>query len=206
MLSLVANAALALDPISIGQLQLEEPTQCCLGVVLPIAAGDDNYNAVATLDYREVGTTEWKPALPLFRVRSDTISTETPPGAYGLPVPDEMFAGSVFGLRAGVSYELRVTVTDPEGGGGVQTRVAATRPEPRATPSSARIVPVASTAELTAALNAAQPGDVIQLARGSYSGSIALTRSGTEANPIVVRGVAAADVLLDASGRTYGGG
>lgn len=204
MLSLVANAALALDPISIGQLQLEEPTQCCLGVVLPIAAGDDNYNAVATLDYREVGTTEWKPALPLFRVRPDTISTETPPGAYGLPVPDEMFAGSVFGLRAGVSYELRVTVTDPEGGGGVQTRVAATRPEPRATPSSPRIVPVASTAELTAALNAAQPGDVIQLARGSYSGSIALTRSGTEANPIVVRGVAAADVLLDASGRTYG--
>lgn len=61
--------------------------------------------------------------------------------------------------------------------------------------AAARIVPVSTTAQLTAALSAAQPGDDIQLAPGVYGTgmtSFTFTKSGA-AGAITVRGITAAD-------------
>jgi hypothetical protein len=54
--------------------------------------------------------------------------------------------------------------------------------------SSARLVPVSSIAELKSALAAAQPGDRIELADGTYTsgGAISISRSGTAAEPITI--------------------
>lgn len=58
-------------------------------------------------------------------------------------------------------------------------------------PSATRTVNVASAAQLTTALNNAQPGDHIVLANGSYNG-FTVEKSGTSVKPIVIR---AANVL-----------
>ena len=52
-----------------------------------------------------------------------------------------------------------------------------------------RTVPVSTVEGLQQALEAAQPGDVIEVADGTYSlsGNLTVTRSGTEENPIVIR-------------------
>ena len=50
----------------------------------------------------------------------------------------------------------------------------------------------------------AEPGDVITLANGTYNGSIAISRSGTEANPIFIRGASRDGMILNAAGATAG--
>jgi hypothetical protein len=55
-----------------------------------------------------------------------------------------------------------------------------------ADPEPLRTVPVSSSGELTSALAAAQPGDHLLLADGTYEGFL-VSRSGREADPIVIR-------------------
>ena len=69
-------------------------------------------------------------------------------------------------------------------------------PDPVVCPAST--VEVATADELHAALADAEPGDVIELADGTYSGNFATTVDGTEQEPIHLCGVAAA--VLDAGG------
>ncbi|GAA1894231.1 hypothetical protein [Lapillicoccus jejuensis] len=49
-----------------------------------------------------------------------------------------------------------------------------------------RVVPVSTSAGLTAALKAARPGDRISLAKGTYTGPFTVSVSGTQAHPVVV--------------------
>ena len=205
----VAFAALALsgalhaaDDISVGNVITDPPTVRSLGFSVPIS-GDDDYDATASVDYRVSGTSNWSEGLPLLRVRPDLTSGETPPSTYGLPVPAEQFAGSVMRLEPGTSYDVRIRVQDPDGGDREQTVVAATRSLPLAKPLAPRFVAVTDSAELAAALNAAQPGDVIELAAGTYD-SFTVNADGTATNPIVIRGESVDSVTIDASGSTYG--
>ncbi len=194
-------AAAAIQP---GILAADPPTLCCLGVVLPIAAGDDNRNATAALRYRQAGTLDWHAGLPLLRVRPDQISGESPPGAFGLPVPLPQFAGSIFGLSPATAYEIQVNVIDPDGGGGTQSLMLTTAAVPAADPAAPRLVAISTAAALTTALANALPGDVITLAAGTYAGAFTLSRAGTAANPIVIRGAGRDVVTLDATGRSVG--
>jgi len=201
--SLCAAQALA-SPIQVGTATLDPPTLKVLGVVVPISSGDDDYDAVATVRYRRTGSAGWSNAQPLLRVRPDTVGSESPPGDYGLPMPARMFAGSVFGLDENTSYDVEITVSDPDGGGGVQLVTGATRAAPPAAPASPIVVPVASDAQLASALANALPGHVIEIAAGSYNGPYTLSRSGTAANPIFLRGAGIDQVTVDAAGATYG--
>jgi hypothetical protein len=194
----------AQDAIQTGAIVVDPPTICCLGFEVPILSGDRNYNAQAHVAYRQQGTTAWRAGLPLLRVRPETTSTEDPPSGYGLPFPAEGFAGSIFGLAPDTAYEVRITITDPDGGGSEQTVTARTRAAPVGTPASPRQIPVANRAQLTAALSNAMPGDVITLAAGTYTGSLAISRSGTAPNPIIIRGSSRSGVIIDATGSTYG--
>ena len=71
-----SNAA---DSITVGDVIVDPPTICCLGFSIPIISGDDNYDAVATIEYRQSTTSSWSTGLPLLRVRPELTSEETPP-------------------------------------------------------------------------------------------------------------------------------
>ena len=147
-----SRAVLAADDIQVGDVITDSPTICCLGFSVPIS-GDDDYDAIATIEYREASASTWLNGLPLLRVRPELTSGESSPGAYGLPVPAKQFAGSVFGLSPSTDYEVRISVSDPDGGNRVQIAVATTRDLPRADPATPRTVPVTNSSELSNAIS-----------------------------------------------------
>ena len=198
-----SKTVLAADGIQVGDVIVDSPTICCLGFSVPVS-GDDDYDAVATIEYRESGNGGWSQGLPLLRVHPELTSGETPPSTYGLPVPAEQFAGSVFGLSPATAYDVRISVTDPDGGDRTQTVVVTTRQLPLANPATPRLVPVENSSELSNALSTAQAGDVIELAAGTYPGAITLNANGTPTNPIIIRGASADTVTINATGSTYG--
>ncbi|MEL7185243.1 MAG: chondroitinase-B domain-containing protein, partial [Pseudomonadota bacterium] len=203
LLALYMPGAHAVVDIQVGDARIDPPTICCLGFSIPVS-GDDNYNATATIEFREAGFTTWRPGLPLLRVRPEYTSGESPPGNYGLPVPENQFAGSLFDLAPDTQYEVRISITDPDGGDRTQTVLATTKPLPLGNPEVPRIVNVTNLTELNDAIAVAQPGDVIEIAAGTYNGSLSISNDGTLANPIVLRGEATAAVTINASGATYG--
>jgi len=113
------------------------------------------------------------------------------------------FAGSIFDLAPGTTYDVELTAHDPDGGDQTTTIQATTRAVPAADPASPHVVNVSSASTLQSALDAAQPGDVITLAAGTYAGEFTLNASGTASNPIVIRGVDRDTVILD-GGNTGG--
>jgi len=137
--------------------------------------GDADHDATATVEFRVAGTTAWRSALPLVRVDYNGSNR---------------LAGSVLFLTASATYEIKLTLADPDGGAAVQTVAVTTRPVP-VMPVSGRtfhVVPGSgggngSSANpfrgITAAEAVAQPGDVFLVHAGSYGGRITFTRPGT---------------------------
>lgn len=178
--------AWAQDSVTVESVELDRPTVSSVGVQVLIS-GDDDGDATAELFVRPAGEDEWRPGLPMLRVLPDTV--------VGQSVPEQL-AGSAIDLPPGADIELEVRIDDPDGGGGVETLTATTRPLPAA-PAAVREVAVTSADELRAALQDAEPGDVIEVAAGTYTGAFSLNASGTEDAPIVLRGVARDDVVFD---------
>src|SRR2546422_3401837 len=154
-----AGRARADDVLHPGAANLDRPTLVALGVQLLIS-GDDNHDAQVALRYRAAGTSAWRDAMPLFRVHPESV--------VGRSVP-EQFAGSIFDLSPGTTYEIELHATDPDGPvDQTITLTGTTRAVPR-NPQSPSPRSVSDAASLAAALNAAQPGDIITLADGSYA-------------------------------------
>jgi hypothetical protein len=179
----VARADNVLHP---GTPTLDRSTVVTLGVRWPLT-GDDNFNATVAVRYRTAGGA-YRDAMPLFRVHPELVTA-------GGAVPE--FAGSIFDLAPGTSYDIELTAHDPDGGDQTVTIMGTTRPVPATDPTHPRAVAVTDAASLTAALKAAQPGDVITLAAGTYAGEFQLQASGTATDPIVIRGVDRDTVILD---------
>jgi len=189
---LAARPALADDTLHPGVPVLDPPTLVALGVALPIT-GDDNFTATVTMRYRVTGTTTWHDALPLMHVHAEAVT--------GLAVTPQ-FAGTIFDLRPDTAYDIELHAVDGDGAVDTTLTLAGhTRAVP-GDPATPRAVAVTDVASLNAALAAAQPGDVITLADGTYAGSFALNTSGTAADPIVVRGASRDSVILDGMGCT----
>ena len=164
-----------------------------MGVIVTMDASDDaNENAVAAVSYR-TGGNAFKSGLPLSRVASTR------------------WVGSLFWLQPGTSYDVRVTITDPDHGPLDQTTLQAamsTRAEivvPAAVNSffvsaagSGTACTSAAPCSLAEGLNQAHAGDEVVLRGGSYYlGNIDLPRSGSEGAPIVIRGYAGETAVLD---------
>ena len=182
-----SSAARAQAVLELGEIRVDPPTLHTVGVQV-LVEGDDDRDAIVTVRVRRSGSDEWRAGPPLFRVLPETVSE---------PVPAQ-FAGSVFDLEPGTSYEIELHAVDPDGLDETRTAEAATRPVPPAEPAHPREVAVADADQLRAALAGAAPGDVITLADGTYAGPFTLSASGTAGDPIVVRGGAAA--VLDGGG------
>jgi hypothetical protein len=183
-LPLLAFADNVLRP---GMPVLDRPTLTALGVKLPVT-GDDNFNATVQVRYRKTGSTAWFTGLPLFRVHPETTVPYT---------IAPQFSGSIFDLRPATAYDIELKITDPDGPvNQTLTLSATTRAVPK-DPVTPRYRFVANTTELGQALGTAQPGDVITLADGVYTGTWSIGASGTQQNPIVIRGTSQAGTILD---------
>ena len=171
-------------PITVGDIEVDPTTPHTIGLSLPILDGDQDFDASVRVAYRHVDSQTWKDALPLQRVRTDTLSQAVP----SLFPIAEQFAGSIFDLSPGSTYEVRLTIEDPDGGTSTRTVRTTTRALPREAPRSPRVVLVDSDEALSNALTQAKPGDVITLGRGRYHGPFHVEGKGTEDDPIVVKG------------------
>jgi len=206
---LIPSASWAADSLSSDTFLVDPSTLHCLSFRWYIE-GDDDGDASGSIQYRAAGTVQWQDALPMLRVHNEIANQDFEPYECG-----NLFAGSIFGLEPGADYEVRVQLSDPDGGSFEQTVTLTTRSEP-VLPEPTRELHVypagyegpqqtPSAASLAAAVTGLAPGHHVVLHAGSYSiGPIGLrvATSGTEATPIVFRGAGDGDVTIDAQGAT----
>ena len=144
----IANVAAATDKVTALDIAIVPPTVVSGGVDWKIF-GDDNRNASVKLEYRKAGATDWKDGLDLLRLQHEDMNA-FPGGIATAPNPSRggkgalmmrpllvydvpnMFSGSVFNLEPDTAYEVRVTMSDPDGvqGRAVQTGRFKTRKPP----------------------------------------------------------------------------
>ncbi|HEX2113774.1 MAG TPA: right-handed parallel beta-helix repeat-containing protein, partial [Alphaproteobacteria bacterium] len=224
VLSLAPIAALGqgkVDGVAPGAIAAEPATPTALGVRWPVV-GDRNLNAAIAVAYRKVGEQTWAEGYPLFRTFNDRVSPDN------VVQDGHLFAGSIVDLAPDTEYEVRLSLEDPDGGSIARTLKMRTAAIPRlpanlqrrhVVPLAAGQAPGGSGTEsdpyrgLRAALQRAQPGDLLLLASGTYAdGPYALAASGTPDRPIVLQGRAdgsavldgrGGEILLDASGRAH---
>lgn len=172
-----------------GRFVVEHPTLLNLGFEWSIR-GDANRNAAVAVEFRAVGESEWRPALPLVRVGGENVYRRRENLDYTVP---DGFAGSILNLRPGTEYECRFQLSDPDGTSGetartvrVKTRSEAQAPKegrrlhvyppghegPREEPSFTSLLQAYYGAGLgdwsVVWERRAQPGDTILLHAGLY--------------------------------------
>jgi hypothetical protein len=191
-LILSVSSAQAGNDLVVSEAKLDPPTVVSLGVQL-LVSGDDDFDATVDVRYRKTGTTAWKSGPALFRVHPETVTGRTVPA---------QFAGSLFDLAPDTSYDIELHAVDPDGLDKTVPLTGKTRPVPAKDPKTPSVKNVTDTAGLKSALAAAKAGDVITLAKGTYSGPFSFSASGTLDNPIVIRGADEEGVVLDGGGCT----
>ncbi|HEY1877587.1 MAG TPA: hypothetical protein VGG66_08955 [Rhizomicrobium sp.] len=123
----VAHAApQPMNKIKAGELVIDPPTLINLGFEWVIQ-GDDNRNARVDVAYRRKGDAQWKTAMPLLRLQHERVYQGE--GVFNVEMPN-MFAGSILDLQENTAYEVRLTLSDPDGGGAVRMVTVKTRAEP----------------------------------------------------------------------------
>lgn len=167
--------------------------------------GDDNHNATCQTSYRKQGASSWKEAMPLYRV------DHVPPK----PINGENqrfngFAGSVLFLDPATSYEVKLTLSDPDGKTEERFERISTQAIP-AKPTDGRtfhVVPGNGGGDgsssnpykgIDSAQSYAQPGDIYLLHAGVYqdSGVTVLNKAGNSNNYIVWQSANDGAVIFD---------
>ncbi len=154
--------------------------------------GDNDEDGVVSVRYRPEGTSTWINGMDLFRVTAGSN--------VGFSWTNK-HSGSLFDLQPDTNYEIELSLIDPDGGSDTRTTQARTRPIPVA-PVSANIVN-ADPSSLVSLLSSANPGDMIVLANGTYSG-FTVSRNGSDDLPIVIRGNDANNVIINGDVRADG--
>ncbi|MCM5682489.1 fibronectin type III domain-containing protein [Schlegelella sp. S2-27] len=169
------------DATTAGVVTTPFPTLQNLSVEWAIT-GDDNLNGVVTVRYRKQGASTWRRGLPLRRV---------PAGSNAGFSWANRHSGSVFDLDPGSTYEIELSLDDPDGGSATRTVTAATRRVPA--PAAGGTVKAVTPATFSGVAASAQPGDILELGAGSYGG-FTVAASGTASQPLVIRSSAGAVV------------
>jgi hypothetical protein len=127
--ALAAATLTAQNTTEPGRFFVERPTLHNLGFEWQIR-GDDNRNASVTVNYRKVGETVWRTALPLLRIGGERVFRQREGLDYTVPPG---FAGSILNLEAGTEYECHFILKDPDGVSGQATQHVRvkTRSEPQ---------------------------------------------------------------------------
>ena len=209
MLARCALAGTTSKPLS--EPVLDPPTLHCLGVYW-IIEGDDNENARVECEYRPVGAPSWRRGMDLFRVEKGGNKLEKGESLVKAPADGWLFAGSIFSLTPDTQYELRLKLSDPDGGTAEKTLTARTLAEPTA-PADMQVLHVSPGngggsgtqtdpfKGMAAAQQKAKPGDLFLLHQGVYEGPFEVKKSGTPARPIIWRGAGDGETVIDAQGQ-----
>ena len=92
------------SPVTPGQLDTASTTQS-IGIEWAVS-GDTDHDATCSVEYRVLGDAMWRSAMPLVRVDSNNGNT---------------LAGSILFLDPGTVYEVRLALSDPDGGADTRT-------------------------------------------------------------------------------------
>lgn len=163
------------------------------GVVATVA-GDTDRDSTAALEWRTSGAPSFRAAQPLVRIDATR------------------FVGSLFFLNPGTAYEARVTLSDPDGVSGAATLTAtfATRSATLAEPTlrtlyvdaangddaNSGLAPDDALRTIQEGADRAGPGDLVQVAAGTYREGVYVGASGTATQPIVFRGAAGSSASI----------
>ena len=194
-LILTAVPSAAENGIKVGSLEVY-PTFECAGLRLAYS-GDSDSNAVAGVKYRLKGAAAWREAQPLCRIK------------------DNRFAGSIFFLTPGSTYEVAVTVSDPAGVDiAGKTALFSTRKELfPAGPGGKeyRVDPKGDDANkgtaaspfctIQHAASVVQPGDIVLVNPGLYREDVEITVSGREEAYILFKAASSGAVITGADER-----
>jgi hypothetical protein len=128
---LICVAAQAAPPahmnkVKAGELVIDPPTLINLGFEWVIQ-GDHNRNAAVAVSYRRKGDTAWKAAMPLLRLQHERVYQGE--GVFNVEMPN-MFAGSILDLEENTTYQVKLALSDPDGGEAVRMVTVKTRAEP----------------------------------------------------------------------------
>lgn len=155
------------------------------GVIATVSGDAPERNGAASLEWRRTGDPAYLPGHPLARIDATH------------------FVGSLFWLTPGTSYDVRVSLSDPDGGGGVGNGTVSTRvdalPEPTVrtlyvAPNGDDAVsnpgtnPAAPLKTIQRAANLAVAGDLVVIRAGVYREAVTVPASGSALQPIVFRG------------------
>ncbi|UXI69827.1 right-handed parallel beta-helix repeat-containing protein [Tahibacter amnicola] len=155
------------------------------GGAIATLTGDADRDARVTLEWRRAGEPAFRGAHPLVRIDATHL------------------AGSLFHLSPGTAYEIRLTLTDPDGTTGATSQVTtlSTRPDtlpeaglrtvyvtPTGNDANNGLSPQAAVQTISRGVAIAQAGDTVLVAPGIYRESVSMPRSGTATQPIILRG------------------
>ena len=130
ILTLIFSAsAFGQNAIQAGRFTVEHPTLLNLGFEWAIS-GDANRNASVDVQFRKVGDSAWREALPLARIGGERIFRTREHLEYTVP---DGFAGSILNVEPGTEYECRLEMKDPDGTSGEMSHTVrvTTRSEPQ---------------------------------------------------------------------------
>ena len=165
-----------------------------MGVIVSLDPGNDpDLDGMASLSFRPSGDLIYQEAFPLTRVSEDR------------------FVGSLFWLDPGNGYDVRVELSDPDGGamdglileGAALTRAEIIVPTPLASyivspGGSGTTCSLATPCSLVEGISRAMPGEGVILRGGMYhTGAMSLPRSGTSTSPIIIQGYPGESAVLD---------
>lgn len=189
ILALSASSAIASSSVP-GNLY-SYSTMHSIGIDWDIT-GDTNHNAQGIVQYRKQGQSAWKRALDLERVDFNGYN---------------MLAGSIFFLEPGTTYEVKLDLSDADGGADSRTITVTTRAIP-ALPtggSTYHVIPASGggtgTASdpfkgLASAYAVAKAGDIFLLHSGTYP-TISFDKAGAAGSYIVWKAAGDEEVILN---------
>jgi hypothetical protein len=174
-------------------LAFEYGTPEQIGMYATVDAAMPSESRIA-IRYTLAGEDDWHVAHPLLRINPEWVTGGAP------EPPVDAFAGTIFDLAPGTEYTVELTRTAP----GEDDQVLWTTLSTRALPADAGAATTMVTPadDLQAALDALGPGDVLELADGTYEVSdLHLAVSGSASDPLYIRGASRDGVIVrDATG------
>lgn len=206
-----SGAALAVDTVE-GLTAYGDPAEINIGYRWMIS-GDDNLNASCTVRFRKLGEVTWQTALDGWRFHPwITPSEDGWNNSNSAYKAENRFAGSIFWVEPGQTYEIELTLHDSDGVVGtnpiILTTTTWTEMVPSPTGRRLYVVPGSGGGTgtlanpfqgLQSAHSAAQPGDIFYLASGTYSRFI-LTTNGSPGQPICWIGPPDRSAVIDGGG------
>src|ERR1700753_661940 len=114
--SQATSSSSAVSRVTPGQFVVEPPTLIALGFEWYIQ-GDQARKSSVNVQYRKTGTNHWTQGMKLLRIQNEQNAYPTGLSANvgGVYIAPNMFAGSIIDLEPDTSYDVQLTMVDPDG-------------------------------------------------------------------------------------------